>query len=136
MISLELSDFAFATAADEDEKETIDEALIPDGTKQKEYPSLLVITESGYGKQTYLDGYRKTNRAASGVKTLNMTKKTGRPVLIQILKGDEESLIVTTKNGVTIRIDPADISQIGRNSQGVKIIRLDDKDIVVSGGVS
>jgi DNA gyrase subunit A len=134
VISLQVSDFDFQAG---DEDESGDGALIEDTkSKAKVYPSLLVITEKGYGKQTYLAEYRKTSRAASGVKTLNMTKKTGKPVLVRILDGVEENLIVTTTNGITIRVNPEDISQLGRSTQGVKIIRLEDKDSVVSGGVS
>ncbi len=133
LISLQIADFDFAEGGEDAESG----ALIEDTkSKEKLYPSLLVITEHGFGKQTYLADYRKTNRAASGVKTLNMTKKTGRPVLVQILNGEETGLIVTTKQGVTIRIDPALVSQLGRNTQGVKIIRVGDKDEVVSGSVS
>jgi DNA gyrase subunit A len=133
VISLQVSNFDFQ-AGDEEEG---DGALIEDTkSKTKVYPSLLVITEKGYGKQTYLAEYRKTSRAASGVKTLNMTKKTGKPVIVTILDGTEENLIVTTTNGITIRVTPEDISQLGRSTQGVKIIRLEDKDSVVSGSVS
>ena len=134
LISLQISSFDFSEGGEE---ESADNALIEsDDKKTKVYPSLLVITEKGFGKQTSLGEYRKTNRAAGGVKTLNLSKKTGQPVLVQILTGVEENLIVTTKNGITIRIAPEDISQFGRNTQGVKIIRLEDKDSVVSGGVS
>lgn len=133
VISLQVSSFDFLAADDENG----DGALIEDTkSKTKIYPSLLVVTEKGYGKQTYLAEYRKTSRAASGVKTLNMTKKTGKPVLVRILSGVEENLIVTTSNGITIRVNPEDISQLGRSTQGVKIIKLEPKDSVVSGGVS
>jgi DNA gyrase/topoisomerase IV subunit A len=122
---------------EEEDKEDESGALIKDTSKkEKQYPSLLVVTENGFGKQTYLAEYRKTNRAASGVKTLNMTKKTGKPVLVQILNGTEESLIVTTKNGITIRVSPEEISQLGRSTQGIKIIRVLAKDFVVAGSVS
>ena len=114
-----------------------DVSLTGDGTrKTKLYPSLLIITEKGFGKQTYLSEYRRTNRAASGVKTLNMTSKTGKPVLVQILGGQEESLIVTTRHGVTIRVAPEDISQLGRSTQGIKVIKLDNQDTVVSGSIN
>lgn len=133
VISLQISPFAFAASEDEDS----DGALIEETkAKEKIFPSLLVITQNGFGKQTHLAEFRQTKRAAGGVKTLNVTKKTGRPVLIQILDGSEETLIVTTKQGVTIRIDPSDITQLGRNTQGVKLIKLDNKDLVVSGGVN
>lgn len=113
---------------------TSQELIADNGAKQ--YPSLLVITENGYGKHTYLGEFRKTSRAASGVKTLNITKKTGSPVLVQILYGNEENLVVTTRNGITIRLSPLQISQLSRNTQGVRVIKLEDEDKVVSGGVS
>jgi len=115
------------------------EALIEseEGTKRKkEYPSLLVVTSKGYGKQTSVKEYRLTKRGASGVKNLNLTSKTGKPVIVELLNGDEENLIVTTKNGVTIRIEPSKISQLSRNTQGVKLIKLGKGDEVISGGVS
>lgn len=130
IISLEINQFDFNGDGEDDE------ALIKSKKKLAlKYPSLLVITEHGYGKQTFLDSFRKTNRGASGVKTLNLTKKTGKPVLIQVLGGEEENLIVTTKKGITIKIDPKKISQLGRNTQGVKVINLGSKDSVVSGSV-
>ena len=102
----------------------------------KQFPALLVITANGYGKSTYLANYRKTARAASGVKNLNITTKTGKPVLVEMLYGEEEILVVTTKNGVTIRLNPQDVPQLGRSTQGVRLIKLDAKDFVVSGGVN
>ena len=127
IISLEINNFEFGEGKEDDKKSNKKLAL--------KYPSLLVITEHGFGKQTHLDEFRQTNRGASGVKTLNLTKKTGKPVLIQVLFGEEENLIVTTKKGVTIKIDPKKISQLGRNTQGVKVINLHGKDSVVSGSV-
>ena len=129
LISLEISQFAFAESVDGDD----DGALIEDTTKkEKQYPTLLVVTDVGYSKQTYLGEYRKTNRAASGVKTMNITKKTGKPVFIAILHGDEEDLLVTTKKGITIRIDPTEISHLGRATQGVRAIKVEDGDSVGS----
>lgn len=104
---------------------------------KKKFPALLVITENGYAKHSYLGDFRKTaRRGTGGVKTLNITSKTGKPVLVLILQGQEESLIVTTKNGVTIRIPLASVPQLGRGTQGVRIIRLDKDDSVVSGTVN
>jgi DNA gyrase subunit A len=96
----------------------------------------LVISENGFGKQTYLAEYRKTARGAKGVKTLNMTKKTGRPIVVQILTGEETNLMLTTKNGTTISIDPTTINQTGRSTQGVKTIKLNDNDELMTGSVS
>ncbi len=134
LISMEISQFDFAQGEDDD-KDTDSNELIPD-SNAKVFPSLLVVTENGFGKQTYLGQYRKTARAAKGVKTLNMTKKTGKTVVVQILKGDEENLIITTKNGVTINIDPNIINQLNRNTQGVTLIKTNEGDEVISGGVS
>jgi DNA gyrase subunit A len=106
------------------------------GAGDKDFPSLLVITANGYGKHTYLSDFRKTARAASGVKTLQITEKTGKPVLVQMLYGEEENLIVTTKKGITIRLDPQAIPQLGRSTQGVRVIKLEAGDTVVSGSVS
>lgn len=134
LISVQLSSFNFAAGGD-DEIESKDGAIIAD-VNAKVYPSLLVVSENGYGKQTHLSEFRKTSRGAKGVKTLNMTSKTGKPVVVQILVGDETNLILTTKNAVTIAIDPETISQLGRNTQGVKAIRVNDGDILMTGSVS
>jgi DNA gyrase subunit A len=133
VINLQINNIELAEAGDEVESS---EEIIESEEKEKEFPSLLVITENGFGKQTKLSDFRKTNRAASGVKTLKMTKKTGKPVIVEILYGNEENLIITTKNGITIRLNPEKIPQIGRSTQGVKAINLDKGDKVVSGGVS
>jgi DNA gyrase subunit A len=132
LISLQISNLELIEG-EETEEET---ALIESESKEKEYPSILVITENGFGKQTKLADFRMPNRAAGGVKTLKMTEKTGKPILVSILYGDEENLIITTKKGITIRIDPTNISQFSRNTQGVKIIKLEKKDFVVSGDVN
>jgi DNA gyrase subunit A len=133
VINLQINNIELAEAGDDSETP---EEIIESENKEKEFPSLLVVTENGFGKQTKLSEFRKTNRAASGVKTLKMTKKTGKPVIVEILYGNEENLIITTKKGVTIRLDPEKIPQIGRSTQGVKVINLDKGDQVVSGGVS
>lgn len=105
-------------------------------SKNRDYPSLLVVTANGFGKQTHLSDYRKTSRGAKGVKTLNMTIKTGLSIIVRILSGVETDLFVTTKNGITIRVSLDQVPQIGRSTQGVKIIRLEDGDEVVSGSVN
>ena len=133
VISLQISDFDFQVSSSEEEPEALLE--LAESKKNKTFPSLLVITENGFGKQTDLAEFRQTNRGASGVKTLKLTEKTGRPVAVQILHGHETSLIVTTKNGVTIRLDPNEINQFGRVTQGVKLIKLDDSDRVVTASV-
>ncbi len=89
--------------------------------------TVLVVSEKGYGKRTPVDEYRMTNRGGKGVKTINVTGKTGR--LVGILDvAEKEDLIITCKSGVTIRMKVADISEQGRATQGVKLIRIDEGD--------
>jgi DNA gyrase subunit A len=93
--------------------------------------TVLVVSEKGYGKRTAVDEYRYTNRGGKGVKTINVTEKTGK--LVGILDVDEkEDLMITCKSGVTIRMKVADISEQGRATQGVKLIRLDEGDEIAA----
>jgi DNA gyrase subunit A len=100
------------------------------------YPCLLAVTRNGFGKTTSLEEYRETSRGAKGVKTLNVTKKTGELVLVQVLNGSEEYLIMTSKSGITIRINLSDVNHTGRNTQGTILMRLDSGDEVISGSVN
>jgi DNA gyrase subunit A len=89
--------------------------------------TVLVVSEKGYGKRTAIDEYRITNRGGKGVKTISVTDKTGR--LVGILDVTEkEDLMITCKSGVTIRMPVNGISEQGRATQGVKLIRLDESD--------
>ena len=93
--------------------------------------TVLVVSEKGFGKRTAVDEYRITNRGGKGVKTINVTGKTGS--LVGILDVDEkEDLMITCKSGVTIRMKVADISEQGRATQGVKLIRLDEGDEIAA----
>jgi DNA gyrase subunit A len=87
--------------------------------------TIMVVSENGYGKRSPLDDYRVTNRGGKGVKTLNVTEKTGSLVTLQNIK-NEDDLIITTKSGITIRTSTEDLRVMGRATQGVKLIRLDD----------
>jgi DNA gyrase subunit A len=87
---------------------------------------ILVISEKGNGKRSEVDEYRLTRRGAKGVKAMSITQKTGKLVAIKAVK-EEYDLMITTKDGVVIRTSIADIRVMGRATQGVKIIRLDDK---------
>lgn len=89
--------------------------------------SVFVISEFGNGKRSARDEYRETNRGGKGVKTLKITDKTGKLVAIKSV-GDEDNLIITTKNGVVIRMDLQNIRVMGRATQGVRVIRLDEND--------
>ena len=93
--------------------------------------TVLVVSEKGYGKRTLLDAYRITNRGGKGVKTINVTEKTG--ALVGLLDvSEKEDLIITCKSGVTIRMKVEDISELGRATQGVKLIRLDNGDEIAA----
>ncbi len=89
--------------------------------------TILVVSEKGYGKRTLIDEYRVTNRGGKGVKTINITDKTGS--LVDVLDVTEkEDLMITCKSGITIRMPVQGISELGRATQGVKLIRLDETD--------
>ena len=97
----------------------------------EEPKTVLVVSEKGYGKRTLLDAYRITNRGGKGVKTINVTEKTG--ALVGLLDvSEKEDLIITCKSGVTIRMKVEDISELGRATQGVKLIRLDNGDEIAA----
>ncbi len=87
--------------------------------------SILVISEHGNGKRSSLEDYRVTNRGGKGVKTLNVTEKTGTLIAIKTVK-DADDMIITTKSGIMIRMSAADLRIIGRAGQGVRVIRLDE----------
>ncbi len=89
--------------------------------------TVLVVSENGYGKRTLVDEYRVTNRGGKGIKTIQVTEKTGK--LVGILDVTEkEDLMITCKSGITIRMPVHGISELGRATQGVKLIRLDEGD--------
>jgi DNA gyrase subunit A len=89
--------------------------------------SILVISEKGYGKRSEVDDYRLTNRGGKGVKTMQVTDKTGDVMAINAVK-DEDDLMITTKSGIVIRMPMDDIRVMGRATQGVRVIRLDNDD--------
>jgi DNA gyrase subunit A len=93
--------------------------------------TVLVVSEKGYGKRTPVDEYRFTNRGGKGVKTINVTEKTGGLVGMLAVT-EKEDLMITCKSGVTIRMKVAQISEQGRATQGVKLIRLDDGDEIAA----
>ncbi|MBC7720583.1 MAG: DNA gyrase subunit A [Pedobacter sp.] len=93
--------------------------------------NVLVISENGYGKRTAIEDYRITNRGGKGVKTINVTEKTGSLVGIMDVS-DKEDLIITCKSGITLRTSLASIKESGRATQGVKIIRIDSKDSIAA----
>ena len=93
--------------------------------------TVLVVSEKGYGKRTPVDEYRYTNRGGKGVKTINVTEKTGS--LVGILDvTEQEDIMITCKSGVTIRMPVSGISEQGRATQGVKLIKLDEGDEIAA----
>jgi DNA gyrase subunit A len=93
--------------------------------------TVLVVSEKGYGKRTPIDEYRITNRGGKGVKTISVTDKTGK--LVGILDvTEQEDLMITCKSGLTIRMPVNGISEQGRATQGVKLIRLDENDEIAA----
>ena len=98
----------------------------PDSTQD-----VLVLSENGYGKRTDLDEYRITNRGGKGVKTINITDKTGNLVSIQAVT-DDNDLMIINRSGVTIRTEVSQIRLAGRATQGVRIINLREGDAIAS----
>lgn len=92
---------------------------------------ILVVSEKGFGKKTPVDEYRITNRGGKGVKTINITEKTGNLVGI-LAVSDDEDLMITCKSGITIRTSVASIREAGRATQGVKLIRLEGDDEIAA----
>jgi DNA gyrase subunit A len=97
----------------------------------REDAQILVISEKGYGKRSSADEYRITNRGAKGVKTMNITDKTGKLVSIMEVV-DSDQLMIINKSGITIRIAVDQLRVMGRATQGVKLIRLSDEDNISS----
>ncbi|MCC6385012.1 MAG: DNA gyrase subunit A [Bacteroidia bacterium] len=93
--------------------------------------SILVVSEKGYGKRSDLEDYRITNRGGKGVKTINITDKTGSLIAIkQVVENDD--LMIINKSGITIRMPVSDLRVMGRATQGVRLIKLDDEDEIAS----
>lgn len=111
-----------------EDDEVVGMVVCPDNSS-----NILVVSEGGYGKQTPVEEYRVTNRGGKGVKTLNVSDKTGKLIAIkQIEPEQEEDLMIITRKGITIRMRTSDISVLGRNTQGVRLIRLKGDDEIAS----
>jgi len=93
--------------------------------------TILVVSEHGYGKRTDFDEYRKTNRGGKGVKTLNITDKTGELVAIKNVT-DENDLMIINRSGLTIRMAVSGIKQAGRATQGVRLINIKEGDSIAA----
>ena len=95
--------------------------------KDPETETIMVVSENGYGKRSDIEDYRKTNRGGKGVKTLNITEKTGHLVAIKSVT-DENDLMIINKSGITIRLKVADVRIMGRATQGVRLIDLEKRN--------
>ena len=112
---------------DEGDDEVV--GMIVAGNTENE--TIMVVSENGYGKRSQVEDYRKTNRGAKGVKTLNITEKTGRLVSIKNVT-DENDLMIINKSGITIRLAVSDCRVMGRATQGVRLINLSKKNDVIA----
>jgi len=98
--------------------------------KLNEY--LLVVTENGFGKRTDIKEYKIQGRGGSGVRTANITSKTGNLVAAKILSGQEEDLIVISQKGQVIRTKISQIAKLSRSTQGVRLMKLEPGDKIAS----
>ncbi len=112
---------------DGEDDSVIGMVCVTDATKE----SILVVSEKGYGKRSEVEEYRKTNRGAKGVKTINITDKTGNLIAVKIVQ-DDDDLMIINKSGVIIRMNVDELRIMGRATQGVRLIRLDDDDAIAS----
>jgi DNA gyrase subunit A len=97
----------------------------------REDANLLVVSEKGYGKRSLMEDYRITKRGGKGVKTLNITEKTGKLVAIKEVVDDDELMIIN-RSGITIRIKVSELRVMGRATQGVRLIKLNEDDRISS----
>jgi len=108
-----------------------DSDIVIGAVEINENETILIVTENGYGKKTEVDNYRLTHRGSKGVSTLKETTKNGKLVALRSI-AENNDLIIVTDSGITIRIKSEDISQLGRNTQGVKLINLKDNQKVAT----
>jgi DNA gyrase subunit A len=114
------------TLADEDKDFVIGMITVED--KEKD---ILVVSEKGYGKRSDIDGYRITNRGGKGVKTINITEKTGSLIALKDVT-DNHDLMIITQNGNILRSPISALRIMGRATQGVRLINLRENDVIAS----
>lgn len=112
---------------DEGDDEVVGMIVVNDASTE----TVMVVSENGYGKRSQVEDYRKTNRGTKGVKTLNITDKTGRLVAIKNVT-DRNDLMIINKSGTTIRLSVAECRIMGRATQGVRLINLAKKNDVIA----
>ena len=109
------------------DEDGLDEVIGMICIKDSETESIMVVSEQGYGKRSDIEDYRITNRGGKGVKTLNITEKTGKLVAIKTVT-DENDLMIINKSGITIRLKVEDVRIMGRATQGVRLINLEKRN--------
>jgi len=109
----------------------VDDAEVIGACSDVQGKEILVVSKYGYGKKSNLDEYRITSRGAKGVKTININEKNGELVALKAVSGDEDLMIMTT-GGITIRISLDKVSTLGRATQGVRLIKVDEGTYVSS----
>ena len=115
-----------------DEDDEVVGMICVDGSKEAESQEhILVVSEHGFGKRSHLEEYRRTNRGGKGVKTINITEKTGSLIAIKSVT-DDDDLMIINKSGITIRVSVSDIRVAGRATQGVKVISLREGDSIAA----
>jgi DNA gyrase subunit A len=95
-------------------------------------PTLMVISEHGYGKRSDIDEYKIQNRGGSGIKTAKVTAKTGQLISAKIFSSDEAEVVAISKKSQVIRVDGKEIPVLGRQTQGVRVMKLRDGDAIAS----
>jgi len=110
-----------------DKDEVVGMICVPPDVKKE----ILVVSEHGYGKRSAIEDYRITNRGGKGVKTINITSKTGSLVAIKAVD-DNDDLMIINKSGITIRLEVATLRVMGRAAQGVKLINLKNNDSIAA----
>ncbi len=115
----------------EDDDEVVGMICVEADKTAAENRTVLVVSENGYGKKSELDDYRLTSRGGKGVKTLNITEKTGKLVALKSVTEDNDLMIIN-KSGITIRVAVSDIRVAGRATQGVKLINLREGDSIAA----
>ena len=115
----------------EDDDEVVGMICVDTEKAEAENRTVLVVSENGYGKKSELEDYRLTSRGGKGVKTLNITEKTGKLVALKSVT-EENDLMIINKSGITIRVAVSDIRVAGRATQGVKLINLREGDSIAA----
>ena len=100
--------------------------------KDAKNPAFLVVSQNGYGKKTELNEYKTQNRGGSGIRTMKVTSKTGDIIASKVVSEEEQEVVAISKKSQVIRVDSKEIPSLGRQTQGVRIMKLREGDSLVS----